>query len=106
MQTVFVWYYHHSAAATVYCACTLLLTHIGLTGAGPIAGVVIAGVVLLVILLLLVLFGLLVYTRKKSPERTCKIFEVYIFHICMAKVHGVMLVELSTIIPVILSVLV
>jgi len=42
----------------------------GLTGAGPIAGVVIAGVVLLVILLLLVLFGLLVYTRKKSPERT------------------------------------
>ena len=88
MQTVFVWYYHHSAAATVYCACTLLLTHIGLTGAGPIAGVVIAGVVLLVILLLLVLFGLLVYTRKKSPERTCKIFEIYIFHICMAKVHG------------------
>jgi len=75
-------------ASTVYRACTSLLTHIGLTGAGPIAGVVIAGVVLLVILLLLVLFGLLVYTRKKSPERTCKIFEIYIFHICMAKVHG------------------
>lgn len=105
MQPVFVWYYHHSTVA-IYRACILLFTHIGLTGAGPIAGVVIAGVVLLVILLLLVLFGLLVYTRKKSPERTCKIFEVYIFHICMAKVHGVMLVELSTIIPVILSVLV